>query len=301
MIFQPEIIKLWLHSKNAMERECAQILPACRVYDISSVNYYTQTCMKWNLGNIVDMKGLCINLPYRACNFEFNSDVPLKDRIEHYDQFGEDHMRMGAIVAYAERQVRTIKTGSPVDWVDQAMAGKIHDVGLVAYSFLHTPDGRVKSVLLHGMLYIPVNENGEICGQLEVKLPYTNTPDLIHNKKDQSHGYHLMQSMVPVLYAISLLTCKNVRTAVRVESKPRTARERSLGHPEHKDRKFHVLDVPLITKLYETKSTLGPKGKSGLHTVGGHFKTYTEDAPLLGKHVGRWWWGILSEAPLRME
>lgn len=23
----------------------------------------------------------------------------------------------------------------------------------------------------------------------------------------------------------------------------------------------------------------------------GHYKTYTEDAPLMGKHVGRYWWG----------
>lgn len=27
------------------------------------------------------------------------------------------------------------------------------------------------------------------------------------------------------------------------------------------------------------------------HLARGHFKTFTEDAPLLGKHVGTYWWG----------
>ena len=37
-------------------------------------------------------------------------------------------------------------------------------------------------------------------------------------------------------------------------------------------------------------------GKGGhrataLHRVRGHFKTFTKDRPLLGKHVGTYWWG----------
>lgn len=34
-----------------------------------------------------------------------------------------------------------------------------------------------------------------------------------------------------------------------------------------------------------------PSGaKNAYHIARGHFKTYTADAPLLGKHVGTWWW-----------
>lgn len=28
-----------------------------------------------------------------------------------------------------------------------------------------------------------------------------------------------------------------------------------------------------------------------LHRVRGHFKTFTADRPLLGQHVGTYWWG----------
>jgi hypothetical protein len=35
----------------------------------------------------------------------------------------------------------------------------------------------------------------------------------------------------------------------------------------------------------------GAEGNGRRHLARGHFKTFTEDAPLLGKHVGTYWWG----------
>jgi hypothetical protein len=36
---------------------------------------------------------------------------------------------------------------------------------------------------------------------------------------------------------------------------------------------------------------LAGDGSGRLHLARGRFKTFTEDAPLLGNHVGTYWWG----------
>lgn len=33
--------------------------------------------------------------------------------------------------------------------------------------------------------------------------------------------------------------------------------------------------------------------------IKGHYKTYTADAPLMGKHVGTYWWGGVERAVTR--
>jgi hypothetical protein len=54
--------------------------------------------------------------------------------------------------------------------------------------------------------------------------------------------------------------------------------------------KYHTLLVKVPGNYQKRK--WGNKGNNlvGLHLCRGHFKTYTKENPLLGKHVGRYWW-----------
>jgi hypothetical protein len=291
MILQPDLIKRWSRSKVAMERDAAGLLPAARTYDISSVYHYTSKCMEWSIRNIIDMKGLCVKLPYPVCHFEYIDNPKTKDRIEKYKQYGDNNFKFGAIAAYTEKTNVVIPQGAPVDRVESILESGFGDLALAFFGAVCDKDWKLIDASIYGIIKIPIDGLGQMIGEMSLKLAATDTPDFERNEEHKLFAAYMVQGMVPILYSLSLLTCKNVRTQVRTQPAPRSARDRAMNVPISPDRKFHVLDVPLITKLYETKSTLGPKGKSGLHTVGGHFKTYTEDAPLLGKHVGRWWWG----------
>lgn len=84
-------------------------------------------------------------------------------------------------------------------------------------------------------------------------------------------------------FAISLMNCRNVAAPVQTHQ-PRAKR----GQQQRKGVSYHVIKLP------------GKNGNGGggaltgtqrQHTARGHFKTYTADAPLMGRHVGTYYWG----------
>jgi hypothetical protein len=92
---------------------------------------------------------------------------------------------------------------------------------------------------------------------------------------------------VPLL-ALNLINCKNVALADGGQAVKRTTREKRIGIP------------PLRYKTIQLPGTRGEGGARtraenmdamALHRVRGHFKTFTADAPLMGQHVGTYWWG----------
>lgn len=86
-----------------------------------------------------------------------------------------------------------------------------------------------------------------------------------------------------VFFALALMNCRNVTLRERRSS--RAAGSAPTGDAFHEV----VIDG-------NTRGTAGAGGQPGdgsgrRHLARGHFKTFTEDAPLLGKHVGTYWWG----------
>ncbi|WP_225050582.1 hypothetical protein, partial [Enterococcus casseliflavus] len=55
--------------------------------------------------------------------------------------------------------------------------------------------------------------------------------------------------------------------------------------------KYNTIHLPNESHSSGTKRDSGTNCGKSLHTVRGHFKIFTEDKPLLGKHVGTYWWG----------
>ncbi len=87
---------------------------------------------------------------------------------------------------------------------------------------------------------------------------------------------------------LMILNCQNVVTETVSTLKMKNGKKRI---PKHKGITYKTLKfkLPKSSKQYESDSgnymTTMP-----LHLHSGHFKTYTEERPLFGKIIGRWWW-----------
>jgi hypothetical protein len=110
-------------------------------------------------------------------------------------------------------------------------------------------------------------------------------------EKDKEN-YSLMVRSVcfPFLYAVSFFHCKNIQTT------PIT-RPRKLQHAIDKRSNFHVPTFHIIEvhkymerNEIEYEENKNPSSAHRAHIVRGHFKRYTEEAPLMGKHSGVYFW-----------
>jgi hypothetical protein len=108
-------------------------------------------------------------------------------------------------------------------------------------------------------------------------------PDIEDTKK------HFTGLLGPMLLTVSFMHCKNVHVrSVDPPDKLSRRHERKHGRPLVR---YHVLDIEPMRRILDTEGEAQTKGlRHALHICRGHFKTYTEDAPLLGKHVGTYWW-----------
>jgi hypothetical protein len=89
--------------------------------------------------------------------------------------------------------------------------------------------------------------------------------------------------------ALGLINCRNVSTDdSHVINFKRTGTEKRRGIPQRKIR-YHTIVLPGGGSTYD-KAT-GRHRASALHKVRGHTKTFTAERPLMGKHVGTYWWG----------
>jgi hypothetical protein len=94
-----------------------------------------------------------------------------------------------------------------------------------------------------------------------------------------------------LLFAIGMMNCSNVGT-VEVEPSKRLSkkREKRYGTPLAR---YKVIQVrPHLTARSRPHSDSERTVSEGtpLHICRGHFKTYEEDRPLLGRHTGTFWW-----------
>lgn len=139
--------------------------------------------------------------------------------------------------------------------------------------------GRVYNLPL---LLLEIDAEGRFVGR-EVKAvvgPGENVDSLVEASCDAAK--------VPMLI-VSFMNCRNVSVEpAPVRHTTRSARRRSnSGRPALRFSEVHLPGTG-HQSLAGAKRAAGP-GVSA-HLVRGHFKTYTEDLPLLGRHTGTWWW-----------
>ena len=102
-----------------------------------------------------------------------------------------------------------------------------------------------------------------------------------------------VDSLVPYVFAgllaVSLTHCRNVEAA-EINPDPRAAKRwAKKGRPPLS--RYQVLDVGAMTTVLDREGEATAKGLGhALHICRGHFKTFSEDAPLFGRVSGMFWW-----------
>ncbi len=95
----------------------------------------------------------------------------------------------------------------------------------------------------------------------------------------------------PALFAIGLMHCKN--TQVREADQPAKWRKAYERRHHRLPLTYKVIHVSQFKEAMDANGRLrGSVGNSPyrLHQVRGHYKTYTQEAPLFGKLTGRFFW-----------
>jgi hypothetical protein len=127
-----------------------------------------------------------------------------------------------------------------------------------------------------------VIDNKGAFGQAEVVLPAAWPREWQEKMREAA-----LDLLRPALMTVGFMNCKNVSV---VDERPPVAlsgrHKRKTGRALERYSRV-VLPSPQPRRSGESGDA---NGSSSLHLVRGHFKTYTEEAPLLGKHVGTWWW-----------
>ncbi len=108
--------------------------------------------------------------------------------------------------------------------------------------------------------------------------------------RSEAWFYEFVQTRVGMAMAmlastLRLLQCKNVRL---IEQK-NSPKKRSKGKMKRQVESYWVLDIPGSPRYWDKSSTGHTGIHSRLHVVRGHFKTYTEEAPLFGRVTGTIW------------
>lgn len=111
-------------------------------------------------------------------------------------------------------------------------------------------------------------------------------PKLQHLFDEQVEWKTSWMIIYPIIYTIGLMNCKNVGL------KTETYRSRSSSAKARKSEpklEYHTIVLPQ-PKARRGEPQGGSHSTPAIHKVRGHFKTYTAERPLLGKHVGTYWW-----------
>ena len=94
-------------------------------------------------------------------------------------------------------------------------------------------------------------------------------------------------TLTPMVIAIGLMNCRNVE--VRDAPAPRVPKKSRRPRLPHIAYKTIAVPAPASASRSERAASVG--STLAHHLVRGHFKTFSEDAPLFGKKTGTFWWG----------
>jgi len=101
----------------------------------------------------------------------------------------------------------------------------------------------------------------------------------------------LARSFVHItLLTFTFMNCRNVD--VKAHAIPERLAKKHLKQHGLTSHKYYVLEIDSLTRRVKALRQSGEASTKGqaLHLCRGHFKTFTVQKPLLGKHVGTYWW-----------
>lgn len=113
--------------------------------------------------------------------------------------------------------------------------------------------------------------------------------DWIGEPNNREASYEAIKAL---LFAVGMMNCSNVGT-VEVIPPPKVSRKREKRYGKPLVR-YRVIQVKPHLSTRGAKHSDSEREAVGedtpLHICRGHFKTYEEDRPLMGRHSGTFWW-----------
>lgn len=96
--------------------------------------------------------------------------------------------------------------------------------------------------------------------------------------------------MIVIVFCVlsNILMCKNIYTEKINPPEKLNKRRRRKNRQELLS--YHVLNVNPLSNKKSNNNSENQGGHNRLHLCRGHFKMFTEEKPLLGKHIGLYWW-----------
>lgn len=153
---------------------------------------------------------------------------------------------------------------------------------LECHVLIETKDG---GVVYNAMTVLPVMGDGSI-GERSL------CADLVAVDRS-AHSHELAKGVQwpllnPVLLAVSLAHCKNVR--LEEQQSPRHERRQTERAGKPPLTKFYTLEIDPMRTVLRTEGRSGEHGlQKALHICRGHFKDYREHG-LFGRNKGLYWW-----------
>lgn len=220
--------------------------------------------IKWDIGDYRALKSLLpkknlhemapyVRLPYKLCYFEFN---------------------LSGQKSYA------------------LLVRQPNKDTLSFYSFARWPANDPKCPKEYNWELIPVA--GELCLGQTTSKTIGIRPIILHHEaavsafKNEANAKASLITDGWVLFdTLLLLNCKNISSQRTYLSKKRAGECRRRGLPAFS---YHTLHIQVPRRAAARVTPGGPSNPVRLHLCRGHFKHYTAEAPLLGKHTGLYWW-----------
>lgn len=170
----------------------------------------------------------------------------------------------------------------------QPFTGAPHEYWIEAY--LRDADGL--SIRLEQDVRFRLDDRGFLTGMefmvyrsvLRPGGPFGDTRSLFTSGFDAEEGRApAVEAMNRVFFALALMNCRNVTLRERGSSKA--------NGPGPTGDAFHEVVIDGNARGSADNGGESAEGTGRRHLARGHFKTFREHAPLLGKHVGTYWWG----------
>lgn len=148
------------------------------------------------------------------------------------------------------------------------------------------------------ILYVPIvnviavdNQTGQYMPHSQVAAGDKDVLTVLKQELPEDRFKSVTNIDLNVAYmALNLINCRNVTTPQTGVAFARTGREKRQRVPVTR---YHTIQLPGMSQRpgKGSRRTRAEEAIMARHRVRGHFKTYTAEAPLMGKHVGTYWWG----------
>lgn len=119
-------------------------------------------------------------------------------------------------------------------------------------------------------------------GTMKQRHPEFNAEDV---------GLQMLSLARVPLMALCFLHAKNV--AVKKSAPPTVHEQRAWRKRDKPFFRYHTITIHSGATRAIGGGRTGPHGSPAVHICRGHFKRFTAEKPLLGKHVGIYWWPMI--------